>query len=146
LADVCKRTDYDFVIASHVIEHVPNVLGWFEGIFEVLRPGGRFNLAIPDRRFTFDIRRKPSTLGEMVEAYLLKYTHPSVRQVFDHTFDARAVDPGEPWDTSFNVTTVPRYCGDDAMQFAFEQSKLVVGGSKYIDAHCWIFTPLSFLD
>ena len=53
---------FDYAIASHVIEHVPNVLGWSQGIAEVLKDGGVFNLAIPDRRFTFDVGRKDSTL------------------------------------------------------------------------------------
>ncbi|WP_369012339.1 methyltransferase domain-containing protein, partial [Escherichia coli] len=48
---------FDYAIASHVIEHVPNVLGWFRGIYEVLKPGAVFNLAVPDRRYTFDVVR-----------------------------------------------------------------------------------------
>ena len=146
LADVCGRADYDFVVASHVIEHVPNVLGWFEGIFNALRPGGVFNLAIPDRRFTFDIRRKESTLGEMVEAYLHAYTRPSVRQLFDHTLDASAVAPGSPWAPGFDLSVVPRYSGDHALALAYKQSKSAVTDGRYFDSHCWVFTPATFLD
>jgi SAM-dependent methyltransferase len=146
LARVCGRADYDFVVASHVIEHVPNVLGWFEGIYGVLRPGGVFNLAIPDRRYTFDIRRKASTLGEMVEAYLHSYTKPSVRQLFDHTYDAAAVAPGAPWSPTFDLNSTPRYSGDSALQLAFAQSKAAISEGRYFDSHCWVFTPCSFLD
>jgi SAM-dependent methyltransferase len=146
LARVCQKTDYDFAIASQVIEHVPNVLGWFEGIHEVLRHCGVFNLAIPDRRFTFDIRRKSSSLGEMVEAYLAKADKPSIRQIFDHTFDAAAVLPGEPWVESFDVTSKPRYSGDIALQLAYSQSIQSLDGNNYFDSHCWVFTPMSFLD
>jgi SAM-dependent methyltransferase len=146
LAQICGRADYDFVIASHVIEHVPNVLGWFEGIYNVLRPGGVFNLAIPDRRYTFDIRRKESTLGEMVEAYLHSYTRPSVRQLFDHTYDAAAVAPGAPWSPTFDLNSTPRYSGDAALDLAFSQSRMAIAQGRYFDSHCWIFTPWSFLD
>ena len=146
LAEVCGRADYDFVIASHVIEHVPNVLGWFQGIFDALRPGGVFNLAIPDRRYTFDINRKESTLGEMVEAHLQGYTRPSIRQVFDHTFDAAAVDPGEPWRADFDPAATQRYSGSLALALAFDQSKAALTQGRYFDSHCWIFTPSSFLD
>jgi SAM-dependent methyltransferase len=146
LAQICGRADYDFVIASHVIEHVPNVLGWFEGIYGVLRPGGVFNLAIPDCRYTFDIRRKTSTLGEMLEAYLHSYTKPSVRQLFDHTYDAAAVALGAPWSPTFDLDSVPRYSGDNALELALAQSRIAIAQDHYFDSHCWIFTPRSFLD
>jgi SAM-dependent methyltransferase len=146
LARVCGARDYDFVVACHVIEHVPNVLGWFNGIFEVLRPGGVFNLAIPDYRYTFDLKRKPSSLGEMVEAYLLDYDRPSIRQIFDHTFEALAISPAEPWNESFDVGKVKRYCGVNALKFAFSQSKARLEQGKYLDSHCWVFSPASFLE
>lgn len=145
LADVCRRADFQFAIASHVIEHVPNVLGWFQGIHGALRPGGVFNLAIPDCRYTFDIRRKPSTLGEMVEAFLHGYTHPSVRQVFDHTYDASDVAPGAPWSPDFDLRRTRRYSGDQALALAFSQSRNVAAGGRYYDSHCWVFTPDTFL-
>jgi predicted SAM-dependent methyltransferase len=146
LQDICKKNDYDFIIACQVIEHIPNVLGWLQGLFDVLRPGGVLNLAIPDRRFTFDILRKPSTLGEMVEAYLLQYKKPSIRQVFDHTYHALDVKIGEPWEESFAISEKQKLCGANALQFAFDQCNRSLVEGQYYDSHCWIFTPLSFLD
>jgi SAM-dependent methyltransferase len=137
---------FDYVIASHVIEHVPNVLGWFQGIHEVLRPGGVFNLAIPDKRYTFDVGRTTSSLGELVEAYLLNYMHPSIRQNFDHTFGARAVGPGEAWQSNTGLANAPRYLGDVALRFAYDQAKEIVRCGRYFDSHCWVFTPLSFIE
>lgn len=56
LAQIIADVDiYNFAIASYVIEHVPNMLGWLRGIENVLRIEGRFNPEIPDRRFTFDV-------------------------------------------------------------------------------------------
>jgi len=49
---------FDYVIASHVIEHVPDPIGWFREIAAVLKPGGVLALAIPDKRWTFDCRRE----------------------------------------------------------------------------------------
>src|SRR6266496_5170144 len=59
---------FDWAIASHVIEHVPNMLGWLRGIAEVLKPGGILNLAIPDCRFTFDVDSPRSTIGQVIES------------------------------------------------------------------------------
>src|SRR5258706_9842625 len=42
---------FDYVIASHVIEHVPDVIGWLREVSDVLKPEGMLCLAIPDRRY-----------------------------------------------------------------------------------------------
>ena len=145
LAEICRRDDYDFIIACQVIEHVPNILGWIRGLFDVLKPGGVLNLAIPDRRFTFDVARKESSLGEIVEAYLLDYKRPSLRQIFDHTYGALDVKIAEPWDKEFNAANKENMCGPNSLQFAFDQCKRSLANNIYYDSHCWIFTPLSFI-
>lgn len=140
------REIYDFVIASHVIEHVPNLVGWFAGIFEVMKPGAVFNLALPDKRFTFDIDCPESTVGQLVEAHLLNYTSPSIRQMFDHCYYAKAIEPGEIWNNRIEVDKVPAYTGEIAPDLAMAQAIKISKQGSYIDSHCWIFTPLSFLE
>jgi SAM-dependent methyltransferase len=136
---------FDWVIASHVIEHVPNMLGWLRGISDILRPGGALNLAIPDRRFTFDVRCPESTLGELVEADLLNYKIPSIRQVFDNCYYGKAIGPGALWHEPVDVDSLPRFSGDAAVQLAYDQALWVRDQGKYFDSHCWILTPSSFL-
>ena len=46
----------DYVLASHVIEHVPDMIGWLMDLHGALKEDGLICLAIPDRRFTFDLR------------------------------------------------------------------------------------------
>ncbi|NOS87077.1 MAG: class I SAM-dependent methyltransferase [Methylococcaceae bacterium] len=104
---VGDRHCFDYFIASHVIEHVPNMLGWFRGINEVLKHGGIFNLAIPDKRYTFDVNCPLSTVGQLVEADLLLYHIPSIRQMFDHTYYAKNIIPGAIWGGAVDVKALP---------------------------------------
>ena len=53
---------FHHVAASHVIEHAPNLIGWLEDIRSVLRPGGVLALVVPDKRYTFDVTRRVSTV------------------------------------------------------------------------------------
>lgn len=145
LADICGRAAYDFAIASQVAQYVPNLLGWFRGIFEVLRVGGVFNLSLPDRRFMFDVRRHTSTLGEVLEAFHAGYERASFRQSFDHTFGAAAVEPAQLWSEDVRVRDLPRFCGEHALALAYEQALNAFNGGTEA-CHCWVFTPLSFLD
>jgi len=55
----------DFVIASHVLEHMANPLGILDDIHRVLRPGGVALVLLPDMRRTFD-RDRPVTMLDHV--------------------------------------------------------------------------------
>ena len=64
LADILgDRGPVDYVIASHVIEHIPNPIGWLRDIAAALNENGRISLVVPDRRFTFDHFRTDSNAG-----------------------------------------------------------------------------------
>ena len=47
----------DFVIANHFLEHCQNPLLAIENMLRVVKAGGILFLAIPDKRYTFDINR-----------------------------------------------------------------------------------------
>jgi len=136
---------FDWAIASHVIEHVPNMLGWLRGIAEVLKPGGILNLAIPDCRFTFDVDSPRSTIGQVIESDLLGYRHPSIRQVFDYCFHAKAIEPTAIWRGEIDVASLPPFAGDNAAQVAHAHALNILHNCAYIDSHCWIVTPLSYV-
>jgi predicted SAM-dependent methyltransferase len=136
----------DYVVAAHVIEHVPDIVGWLHDVRGALDGGGKLSLVVPDKRFTFDFRRNSSTLGEMVEAYLMKYRMPSIRQMFDHCADAVVVDKAEAWRRDLSNEDLPKIVGDQyALPLAWQQALEISHAPRYIDSHCWIFTPASFL-
>ena len=47
----------DFIIANHFIEHCQNVIKTLQNFQRVLKSGGFIFMAVPDKRFTFDINR-----------------------------------------------------------------------------------------
>ncbi|MDE3085956.1 MAG: methyltransferase domain-containing protein [Acidobacteriota bacterium] len=59
----------DFVIASHVVEHLADPLGFLSDAHRVLRPGGVLLLFLPDRHRTADRFRPPTPLGHLVEEH-----------------------------------------------------------------------------
>lgn len=62
-------TSQDFVIASHVLEHVAEPLGLLDDIHRVLRPGGTALILLPDMRRTFDRNRPPTGLDHLVREH-----------------------------------------------------------------------------
>jgi len=132
------RECFDYAVASHVIEHVPNLLGWLRAVLGTLRPGGRLILAIPDRRYTFDQLRHTSTLGEVLDSFDAAASRPSLRQVVDATESARRVDVVSAW----NGTPDPAdriFTRDQVLALRHRWHT-----GDYIDVHCWVFTAESF--
>jgi hypothetical protein len=134
----------DYVVASHVAEHVPDLLGWLADVHVVLAHGGTLGLGIPDRRFTFDRCRAESTIAEAVEAWLLGYDRPSVRQVFDSAWQAFEISVPQGWRGELPPAgALARR--QEKLAPALDLVRRVRAENAYNDAHCWVFTPASFL-
>ena len=143
LAECVGGRKYDYVVASHVIEHVPDLLGWLVEIAAVLADGGIASFAVPDKRATFDILRRTSSDAEMVDAYVLGLRRPGARQIFDHFMGFR--DLGAEPIVSGRLTPVEMPSQHDAKDL-MEFCRRTAANGDYIDTHCWVFTPDSFLD
>jgi hypothetical protein len=131
----------DLVGASHVIEHVPNFVGWLNALSDVLSPQGHVSLAVPFKEQTFDCRRPVSTLGDVLEAWMTGATRPALRHVVDQRRYGVRVDGhncwvGDPTPDRFSAV-LPKVEGllDFLDQWA---------GGHYIDSHVWVFSPASF--
>jgi SAM-dependent methyltransferase len=59
----------DFVVASHILEHLANPLRILVDIYRVLKPGGVVLILLPDRRKTFDQGRDPTPLEHVVHDF-----------------------------------------------------------------------------
>lgn len=132
----------DYVVASHVIEHVPDLLTWLEELHAVLKPGGEVRLAIPDRRFTFDHLRRETSLAEVIGAWLVRARRPQAIAILDHCLNAVRVNRVEAWDAPVNPAALEKFhTVADGIKLA--QDSLENG--NYHDVHCWVFTPRSFV-
>jgi SAM-dependent methyltransferase len=79
-----KTGCYDWIIASHVIEHVPNFISYLQQCEALLKPAGILSLVIPDKRYCFDYFSSCSSTGNVLDAYAEKRVRPSHGQIFDH--------------------------------------------------------------
>ena len=57
----------DFLIASHVLEHLQFPLAALEEWYRLLAPGGVLLLRVPDKRFTFDVKRQRTPLTHLLQ-------------------------------------------------------------------------------
>jgi SAM-dependent methyltransferase len=132
---------FDYIIASHVFEHVPNPIRWLQEMYALLNPNGILSLIIPDRRFIFDIIRPQSSLGEWLESYYTGRQRPTFSNVFDQNYYWRQTDPAAVWAGKFDPWRL------DAPKSKAETlwyAKHTLSQSDYLDVHCNIVTDTEF--
>jgi SAM-dependent methyltransferase len=139
-ADLAGR--FARLIASHVIEHIPDLIAFLESAARLLAPGGVVALAVPDQRHCFDFFKPFSTTADVLEAHQQKRSRHGDRTVWSQA--------------AYSVTRRGvGVWGDEAvpdLQFAgtFEEAVETWRAyadspdAPYRDCHAWQFTPARF--
>ncbi len=86
----------DFVIASHVIEHLANPLAMLVDIHRVLRTGGLLILLVPDRHRTFDRDRNPTPLEHLVDEYRRDVREVDDEHIIEYVIATSETNPRQP--------------------------------------------------
>lgn len=132
-------TKYDWIAASHVLEHIPDMIWWLGELRSKLKDGGIVFLVVPDRRFTFDRHRRETNLTDAVSAHQQRLRLPSYQQVFDHYFyTTTQLVPRDIW------RGAP--VGPPLKDYALAARRALDAVMHYEDAHCSVFTPTSFAE
>ena len=79
---------FDFVVASHVVEHLPNPLAAITEFVRVVRTGGVVYLVVPHKDYCFDRARGVTPLQHFVTEYLAGVVDISMEHCLEHVFDS----------------------------------------------------------
>ena len=143
LVDVVgERGAFDYILASHVIEHMVDLIGFLQDCEALLREGGALSLVIPDKRFCFDYFQPLTTAGMAVDGHGVgARVHPA-GTVIDHFLYGAQRGPGMiAWDHATR-TPLALQCADlGSCREVLERARRQ---EDYIDVHRWRFTPTSF--
>ena len=137
-----KTNCYDWIIASHVIEHVPDILGFLIDCSTLLKETGVLSLAIPDKLFCFDYFRPLTGLANVVDVFLQKRKTHSPGVVLESLLYATALNTEGAWGK--NNLCADTFSLTETQENALLQFDLAKKSESYINAHGWCFTPHSF--
>ena len=112
----------DFVIANHLLEHLEQPIRALKEFQRVLKPGGVLYMALPDRRLTFDRRRRPTTIEHLFD---------------EHRTGAEANSRAHYLDWAVNVD------GKQGAEADAHADELL---ARRYSIHFHVWTPDSFLD
>ncbi|HET6806368.1 MAG TPA: methyltransferase domain-containing protein [Frateuria sp.] len=139
---VGKPGCYRWIIASHVIEHIPDVVRFLQDCEGLLDPSGVLLLVVPDKRRCFDHFQSITSTGALLDAYHARSEKPSPGRVFDHF--ANAVSRGRTESLAWSSFRGGRFRLKHDFADAHHAWVQAQGTDRYIDVHNWRFTPASF--
>jgi predicted SAM-dependent methyltransferase len=134
---------YDMLIASHVIEHLPDLIGFLKSASVLLHPSrGILALAVPDKRWCFDVFKSVSTTGQVLAAHRFAAQRHGPATRFDHFAYSVAENDRIGWTRE----PLGKFSFIHSLEEAHGQFRSWSGDANApdIDCHAWQFTPASF--
>jgi len=132
---------FNNIVSAHCIEHQPDLISHFVECSKLLTgPSSRYWLVVPDKRYCFDALIPESSILDIIKAHEEKLTTPSIWKVIEHRALTTHNDPVLHWQNNHGVQNLDILGRFNAAKYEFENAR-----GRYIDVHCWQFTPDSFL-
>jgi SAM-dependent methyltransferase/pyruvate-formate lyase-activating enzyme len=131
---------FDTIIASHVVEHMPDLVGFFVSAIRLLKETGTIALAVPDKRYCFDYFRPHSTTGEVLGA--IGTSRHTLKTVFDSGAYSVFNDGAAGWGQHPVASIHFANTWPDVERVLADYRAAPDG--RYNDFHGWQFTPASF--
>jgi predicted SAM-dependent methyltransferase len=135
-----RPNSYDWVIASHVIEHSTDLIGFLTNCDALLNDNGVLSLAVPDKRVCFDRFRPITSLARVIDSHLSGNVLHSVGAVAEHFMNETKKGGRVAWEESWRGDY--EFCRsiDETLANMREAST----AKSYLDVHNWCFVPHSF--
>jgi SAM-dependent methyltransferase len=143
LSDAVPSTQhgsFDVFLASHVIEHTPDLVAFLDAAEVLLKEDGVVILAVPDKRYCFDYFQQLTTTGQVLDAHAKQRTRHSGERAFDHYAYAATDGGAESWGQ--RASRGIRFIHE--LENAGRVYSLLETTSDYHDLHAWHFVPPSF--
>jgi hypothetical protein len=132
----------DTILASHVLEHIPDPIGFLQSASHLVTPLAVLSLALPDRRYCFDCFKPWTTTGDWLEAHRRRPSRHNLKTRYDQIAYAALLDGQLAWGPGH--TGVPTLA--DPFEVARETVRTLSAGedNSYQDCHAWQFSPAGF--
>lgn len=131
---------FDWIIASHVIEHTVDFISFINECSKLLKTNGVLSLVIPDKRYCFDYFRPCTGISQIIDAYIQKKKKHSPGSIVEYFLNCTYKNGILAWDKEYRGSYSFPY-NYKIVKNMFSKS---LNNSEYIDIHNWCFTPSSF--
>lgn len=131
---------FDWIVASHLIEHTPDMISFLLDCAEIVTDDGFVALTVPDKRYCFDRYRPRTSLASIIDAHQSNRKIHSVGTAAEYFLNVVSRGGHIAWD--------PTHDGQYAFVHTSEEARnamqVIAEQGAYLDLHAWVFTPSSF--
>jgi 2-polyprenyl-3-methyl-5-hydroxy-6-metoxy-1,4-benzoquinol methylase len=135
-----KPAHYDWIIASHLIEHTPDLIAFLVDCDALLKDSGVLSLVIPDKRYVFDRFRPVTGIARVIDSHLAGAKVHSQGAMAEHHLNA----VGKANMLGWYEGLAGSYSFIHNAQQTRDKMREAAGSGAYLDIHNWCFTPHSF--
>lgn len=131
---------FDWIIASHVLEHTPDLISFLRECRSILKDSGILCLIVPDKRYCFDTFREVTGIGKIIDNYFDKRKSPSLGSAIEQTLNSATKNGKIAWNSSTR--------GKPKLSNSMEKAVGRLNAdhsdvSNLEDVHSWCFVPHS---
>ena len=131
---------YDWIIASHLIEHTTDLINFINDCDELLKENGVLSLVVPDKRCCFDCYRPITGISQILDSHFNHNKIHTAGTVAEYFLNIVAKHGLIAW-TAFQGGEVNLLHSEKDAVNGIDQ---VLRNNQYLDVHAWVFTPTSF--
>ena len=135
-----ESAKFGWILASHVIEHTPDIIGFLQDCEELLSETGVLSMAVPDKRFCFDHFRPISGLARMLDCHYSRTSNHTAGSIVEFMLNSVSKGDRIAW-SSGQVGDFKFLCDLPSVRAHLEQA---LSAPVNLDVHAWCFTPASF--
>lgn len=136
---------FDFVYASHVIEHMTDLVRFIADCENMLNDDGHVILVIPDKRYCFDFFQPLTDTAKILSDYVRESRFHGFESLYREESQVSVEYDGQNvlawWQGRVSSLKLMRRDPKGRMRSALAGSS----SKDYVDAHEYFFTPSSFL-
>lgn len=136
-----NKEKFDVVVASHVLEHMPDIIFSIRDIAGILKSGGIFCIVYPDKRYCFDHFRQSASFRDAYNVFVngVEFNAPMVLDFFLSSISEN--NPFKFWSNDSILDLLEKKDFKTVKEY-FEAAK---SGVQMDDVHYWPFTDWDFL-
>jgi hypothetical protein len=138
---VGKTNYYDWIIASHLIEHQPDLIGFLNDCDAILKDDGVLSLIIPDKRYCFDYYRPITGLSQIIDGHYNNAKVHSPGTIAEYYLNVVSNRGSIAWGPNVRERD---FAFVHSLADAEQQMHRTLDTQEYIDVHAWCFVPHSF--
>jgi SAM-dependent methyltransferase len=146
LPNLLKHQTFGVIVASHLIEHQPDLIAFLQNCGALLQPNGTLFLLVPDLRYCFDYFQTRTDVASLLCLYQRNVIYHSFEAHYRNVMNISASHEGSPSMIAWYQKPLKdiQFMNGDPLK-AFQNAVENTRRAYYTDTHAYYFTPISFL-